>query len=762
MGFPQHFAASSTAPTVTSPLESGGSSKRKYLDDPTNAEKEVTAMKAPRRGSVSDASPSQLATRIVIASDQQSAAKVGDGSTAESRQPSSSSSSSSDSSDKSKTMPPFRSKPPSHSSSFDRTELVGAFALASLSKGGGSSGSFSASFFAAAEQSAPPAAASADKRGNKVMKPVPVYADQRPGGFLPASPVAVGPADSPSSTSVRTPAEAVPPLDAHMAAKAYPHYHHPYPYHPYGYYYGMHPLPTSPAAASAGYPVYPAPLPAAFAPPPPPQAQAQTAAAENDNDPGSSSTNTATANNNLTWACDYCSASSFGTYEEACAHEATCKSKSNSTTTEKPAPQKGKGVLKVPGSPPRPNDAKHVRQVSWYPTLVDGGRDAESTSRVTSSAEEEARDDDSEDGATTSAVNSNGKSVIAYNPQPISEEEKLRLDREAEAAEEFSRNNLPLSRPVPLCVSETDPTWLSDLNCYIRKNCVQVFTASETDLHRTSKRGRISLHQVGLRCRFCTHDYEQDVIGRVREATAAISFPVSVTGIYESVKRWHRVHTQVCQGIPNETLEQLRVLTERSKQTHVPTSRNYWIESAKALGMRDSPAGGIYFHRQPNESVREYIAKQAADVLDGPAPASDHDQDVAGKQLVLCSERDEVTPYVFLLMSQLQATTFTEADRFVARSKGPIGYAGFECRHCAGHAGLGKYFPSSAKGMCTNSTSQNIHGHLVKCRRVPQSVKDELEDLKKGGRSKCNVKLSNGWRRKFFDKIWERLHDEAS
>ena len=383
---------------------------------------------------------------------------------------------------------------------------------------------------------------------------------------------------------------------------------------------------------------------------------------------------------------------------------------------------------------------------------------------------DEARDD-SEGGnsisLTTTSSSTYGKSVIAYNPQPIDAEEQLRLDREAEAAAEFARHNLPLSRPVPLCIAETDSTWLSDLNCYIRKNCVQVFTASETDLHRTSKRGRISLHQVGLRCRFCTHDYEQDVIGRVREATAAISFPVSVSGIYESIKRWHRVHTKVCQGIPNETLEQLRVLAERAKHTHVPTLRGYWTESAKALGMRDCPAGGIYFHRQPDESVREYLEKQAANVVqDGLVPAnpSAHEQNVAGKHLVLCSDKDEVTPYVFLLMSQLQATAFTEADRFVARSKGPIGFAGFECRHCAGHAGLGKYFPSSAKSMCTNSTSQNIHGHLIKCRRVPQAIKDELEDVKKGGRGRgnCNVKLSNGWRRKFFDKMWERLHGEPS
>ena len=269
MGFPKHFAAS-TAPTVTSPLESS-SSKRKYVDDYlTHAEQGITATKAPRRGSVSDAnpsSPSQLATRI-ITSDQQSAAKVDDGSTAESRQPSPSSSN--DSSDKAKAMPLFRSKPPSDSASFDRTELVGAFALASLSKGGGSSGSgsFSASFSTAEPTPSAAASSTDNKSANRLTKPVPVYADQRPGGFLPVSPP--GQVDSPASTSVRTPTEAVPGLEAHMAQYPHappPHYHHPYPYYANGYYYGMPPMPTPPQATVGGYPAFPPP-------PPLPQAQA--------------------------------------------------------------------------------------------------------------------------------------------------------------------------------------------------------------------------------------------------------------------------------------------------------------------------------------------------------------------------------------------------------------------------------------------------------------------------------------------------------
>jgi hypothetical protein len=128
-----------------------------------------------------------------------------------------------------------------------------------------------------------------------------------------------------------------------------------------------------------------------------------------------------------------------------------------------------------------------------------------------------------------------------------------------------------------------------------------------------------------------------------------------------------------------------------------------------------------------------------------------------GDSIISLNDMDMVPPYVYFLMHHVEATHFTEADRFVARSKGPVGYSGFQCRHCHGHAGLGKYFPITAKSLSTNSTSQNIHSHLLKCRKVAPYIKDQLIVLK-DEKSK-SPRLEPGWRRIFFEKIWSRLHE---
>ena len=132
-----------------------------------------------------------------------------------------------------------------------------------------------------------------------------------------------------------------------------------------------------------------------------------------------------------------------------------------------------------------------------------------------------------------------------------------------------------------------------------------------------------------------------------------------------------------------------------------------------------------------------------------------HLQSMAG-YLVNPSDVDMIPPYVYSLMQQVEPCLFTEADRFVARSKGPVGYPGFQCRHCNGHAGLGKYFPVSSKSFSTNSTSQNIHAHMLKCRKCPEVVKEQLIQLKIE-KSRA-ARLEPGWRKVFFDKVWHRLH----
>ena len=172
------------------------------------------------------------------------------------------------------------------------------------------------------------------------------------------------------------------------------------------------------------------------------------------------------------WICDFCNVASFATYEEACLHEEACSLRCN-----------------IAARPPPPMWHPHVSHtIPMQPSL-------------------------------------------RFPPPP----------------EERFRDTPPLPQPLPsassrtwftgatfLAVPESDAEWLSELNCFIRTTCVEAFSATAEHVSRTSKRGRITLNQVGIRCAFCAHRKPDDKV------VASVSFPTSVSGIYESVKRWQR------------------------------------------------------------------------------------------------------------------------------------------------------------------------------------------------------------------------------
>jgi hypothetical protein len=313
-----------------------------------------------------------------------------------------------------------------------------------------------------------------------------------------------------------------------------------------------------------------------------------------------------------------------------------------------------------------------------------------------------------------------------------------------------------------LAIENSDKEWLSEINCSIRKDYVEAFSATEADVCRSSKRGKISLDQVGIRCKFCKDCPLKN------KAVGAVSFPNSIAGIYESVKRWQRVHLEVCEAIPQDVRTNLAALA--SKNTWVPTTRHYWSDSAKALGLKDTH-DGIRFGKPVTECHSSLVSFRPSSVVieartvstGSEANSSSLDSEEASpkdiesqKHVVFPADQEMIPSYVYFLMRQVEPCRFTEADRFVARSKGPVGYPGFQCRHCNGHAGLGKYFPVSSKSLSTNSTSQNIHAHLLKCRKCPEHIKGELVQLKiEKSRS---PRLEPGWRKVFFDKVWGRLH----
>ena len=306
------------------------------------------------------------------------------------------------------------------------------------------------------------------------------------------------------------------------------------------------------------------------------------------------------------------------------------------------------------------------------------------------------------------------------------------------------------SGSISLAIPESDGEWLSEVNCFVRKYCVEAFSATEEDVLSTSKRGRITLHQVGIRCLYCKHKPLKE------RAVAAVSYPTSVAGIYESVKRWVRVHKDNC-NIPEDVKSKIADLHNQNEW--IPTTRQYWTDSARALGMVDTEEG-IRFGCDPrsiraetntndgvqHESSSDVVAMKTKDGL----TLTD------GDYIVYQDDMRIVPAYVYFLMRQVESCHFSEVDRFVARSKGPVGYPGFQCRHCSGHAGLGKYFPVSAKTLSTNSTSQNIHAHLLKCRKCPDQTKEKLVALK--AEKSRSPRLEPGWRKIFFDKIWNRLH----
>lgn len=145
----------------------------------------------------------------------------------------------------------------------------------------------------------------------------------------------------------------------------------------------------------------------------------------------------------------------------------------------------------------------------------------------------------------------------------------------------------PKKRAPVLLAMPQDEDWLSDLDCFIRKQ-VEIFSASETDVKNAEEDQKypITLGQVGLRCLHCAK-----LPGEARDDTLFF-YPCSISGIYESVKELQRCHLNECPNLP------LELKRERSKLIGGASSlssvlRRYYVQAAKALGLYDSEDGGV-------------------------------------------------------------------------------------------------------------------------------------------------------------------------
>eukprot|EP00522_Entomoneis_paludosa_P016089 CAMPEP_0172463640 /NCGR_PEP_ID=MMETSP1065-20121228/47918_1 /TAXON_ID=265537 /ORGANISM="Amphiprora paludosa, Strain CCMP125" /LENGTH=1180 /DNA_ID=CAMNT_0013219641 /DNA_START=52 /DNA_END=3594 /DNA_ORIENTATION=+ len=336
---------------------------------------------------------------------------------------------------------------------------------------------------------------------------------------------------------------------------------------------------------------------------------------------------------------------------------------------------------------------------------------------------------------------------------------------------------------VPLGLAD-DKYWLSELQVYLRSNFAEAFGATEDDI-AAPMHGRnkpIVLGQVGIRCMHCKHDNPAE---RGQQAT---SYPSQISGIYNSVQQMLRLHLDCCLSMPGQVrsrIEQLRLsCSSRGGR------KQYWVDSAKRLGLQDTPHG-IHFGRDPTgplppltgpsvnykenrkkklalkaeaekkredkKAAKEQEAKEAATAVPLERPEQ---PPVDSRPLVYPEDKQLISDYLYLTLEQMAPCMLMEADRVGCYKTRSVGFPGLACKHCVGQAGCGRYFPASEASLSQTTTSQTIMNHVRNCRRCPIEIRENLEIMKRnrmGPDGKRADKPKHGGRKVFFHRLWCRI-----
>lgn len=321
---------------------------------------------------------------------------------------------------------------------------------------------------------------------------------------------------------------------------------------------------------------------------------------------------------------------------------------------------------------------------------------------------------------------------------------------------------------VPLGLDD-DKYWLSELQVYLRANFAEAFGATEEDI-AAPMHGRnkpIALGQVGIRCMHCKHENPAE---RGQQAT---SYPSLISGIYNSVQQMLRLHLDCCQAMPPEIRSKIESLKVSSSSRG--GRKQYWIDSAKRLGLVDTPHG-IHFGRDPlgplppltgpSVNSKEGRKKKEAQKKSEPDPPPQEEEEqeppppVDDRPLVFPEDQDLISDYLYLTLEQMSPCVLMEADRVGCYKGRKVGFPGLACKHCVGQAGCGRYFPASEASLSQTTTSQTIMNHVRNCRRCPMEIRENLELMKRarmGPDGKRLDKPKHGGRKVFFRRLWCRI-----
>ena len=299
---------------------------------------------------------------------------------------------------------------------------------------------------------------------------------------------------------------------------------------------------------------------------------------------------------------------------------------------------------------------------------------------------------------------------------------------------------------VPLHVSDE---WhcLSEHDILIRKELCEFFTVTKNNLKLKRKNDNVSIGQVGVRCKICAH---LPIKQRTKDS---VCYPSSLSNICKATRDLVKKHVSICPKMQDSFRDEIQLLSKNIKKPN-EIVQQYWIDSAKELGVANRCDSGVMFVRDPKS---QSPVDQIRDFFNSSKP----NQTIINRGVLSPKDKDQMTDFVALLLLQVQRCKFKKGD--VRKGTGShrrdrkIGYPGLACIYCADKNNFGRFFPYSAKGLA-EYTTLSIHAHLNTCELVPQEVKSSLSYLSHK-RILQKTELKNGWKKSFYKKLWDRLHD---
>lgn len=296
---------------------------------------------------------------------------------------------------------------------------------------------------------------------------------------------------------------------------------------------------------------------------------------------------------------------------------------------------------------------------------------------------------------------------------------------------------------VPLGMEE-DPNWLSERQCFIRSELLEVIRASHEEVLVRSSSKSIAYQQVGIRCRYCAH------LPAGSRAIRASAFPSSIRQMYQSFTMMVRDHFGNCSGIPADKKQRflkLKGLTSPSSSL----SRQYWTFAAKKLGMVDSEFGIM---------INEQTQAEAAKIPPFGTSLEETKAIQAERVELMVQENDQngISSYLYFLMSQAQVVHLLPSERVGKRKDAAVGLPGFGCKYCAtnGRLGFCRMFPLNKRSL--PDKVNDLYNHMIRCPNCPRMTKRLLESRKT--EQEANRVFAER-DRDFIDRIWIKLGRDA-